>query len=152
MVFGRVFLYFCLTSPNQRTLARVANRRATTSRVSGWIYSVGYKNLQHNMAAKPPPGFMGIPGPTSTGATPVAEPRPMSPAELAVKARKWKQTQSRKYGERRGKTGQKHRHLRPHCNRNSFYWVMWKKKLLKQLWWAELFSIDVKSFPIKLVT
>ena len=56
------------------------------------------------MAAKPPPGFMGMPGPTSTGATPVAEPRPMSPAELAVKARKWKQTQSRKYGERRGKT------------------------------------------------
>ena len=56
------------------------------------------------MAAKPPPGFMGIPGPTSTGATPVAEPRPMSPAELAVKARKWKQTQSRKYGDRRGKT------------------------------------------------
>ena len=41
-----------------------------------------------------PPGFGGLPG----------EPGVLSVEQLASKSRKWTQSQSRKYGDRRGKT------------------------------------------------
>ena len=52
---------------------------------------------------------MGMPpGMPPAGGAPPAGPAPgsstLTPDQLASKARKWKQSQSRKYGERRGKT------------------------------------------------
>ena len=57
------------------------------------------------MVAQPPPGFVGVPsGAVPDGILPNNEPSLMSQPELAAKARKWKQMQGRKYGDRRGKT------------------------------------------------
>jgi pre-mRNA-processing factor 8 len=67
----------------------------------------GPKGRQANGASSsklpPPPGFVATPhehaGP-STG-----EPSSLSAAALAQKSKKWTQTQSRRFGDRKGKTG-----------------------------------------------
>ena len=52
------------------------------------------------MVLAPPPGFLGAP----PGYVAPGEPAPLSGDALAAKSRKWTQSQSRKYGDRRGKT------------------------------------------------
>ncbi|KAE8214190.1 hypothetical protein CF327_g2385 [Tilletia walkeri] len=64
--------------------------------------------------AGPPPGFAGAPPPNAPAAmrgpppglpSGSGEPSPLSREQIEIKARKWKQLQSRRYGDRKGKSG-----------------------------------------------